>query len=124
MKVLLALVGMGCVMATLAVLVVVDLVVRYWPIVVLAATAWVAIRWWRTRATSGSSTPTADYRMVAPVVPASVPPVPCRVVAAAEEPLVIGDETGLRPPAPSQSLGWSMPATERASVGDRAVVRR
>lgn len=122
MKVLLSLVAMGWVMAAVAVLVVVDLVLRYWPVLVAAAIVIAVLRWWtRHRATALTEQAGAPaYPASTPVAPAFAPrPLP---LATVDTPLVIGDESGIRPPAAAGALAWGVPSAELAAIDDRMAI--
>lgn len=122
MKMLLSLVAMGCAMAAVAVLVVVDLVLRFWPVLVAAAVVIVALRWWRWhRATARTEQSVAPSRLFPTPSAAVVASRPAQS-ASVEVPLVIGDERGLRSPTSAGSLAWGKPATEILSDDDRTVL--
>ncbi|WP_229481186.1 hypothetical protein [Mycolicibacterium mageritense] len=122
MKLVLAIVAMGCAMTCLVLLAVLDLVVRNLPLVGVAVAVWAGARWWLRRRRNRDDDTAADPMfalprphgwagqwapgprpghgsVVTPVVPAESGDV-C---------LVSGDEHGLRPPpnwpAPQQALG-------------------
>jgi hypothetical protein len=122
MKVLLALMAMAAVMACLTVLMLVDLVVRFWPVMVLVAALLVALRWWqrRTPAPEREPSPALMSHPAAgrPGVGSFPQPQPHRAPPP-EAALVVGDESGLRPPATATgSPTWSWPTGGQTLIGD------
>ncbi|SKK91655.1 Uncharacterised protein [Mycobacteroides abscessus subsp. massiliense] len=101
MKLLLTVLAMGCALAGLAVVAVLDLILSYWPLVCVLVAVWLGARWWlrhrgevdRDHAGHLCNSMAPQASIVHPVgndIPLSA--------AAGELYLVRGDESGLRPP--------------------------
>lgn len=102
MKLLLTVLAMGCAVVGLVVVVVLDLILSYWPLVCALAAAWLGARWWLRRRGEVDRDHAGHLCNVAALRPTSVvQPVRNDIplsAAAGEVYLVRGDERGLRPP--------------------------
>ncbi|NOQ62324.1 hypothetical protein HGK73_30285 [Mycolicibacterium fortuitum] len=102
MKLLLTVLAMGCALVGLVVVVVLDLILSYWPLVCALVAAWLGGRWWLRRRGEVDRDHAGHLCNVAALRPASVVQtvrndMPLSA-AAGELYLVRGDESGLRPP--------------------------
>ncbi|MGY1994339.1 hypothetical protein [Mycolicibacterium fortuitum] len=119
MKLLLTVLAMGCALVGLVAVVVLDLILSYWPLVCALVAVWLGARWWLRRRGDAHRDHAGHLCNVAALRPAPiVQPVSDDMplsAAAGELYLVRGDESGLRPPPT-----WPVrqPVSDGLSLGD------
>jgi hypothetical protein len=113
MKVLLAVMGIGCTVMCLAVVAVIDLIARCIPALIAAGLLWIGWRVWQSRRRHPG-----PVHMSAPV-PAPAP-LPLQAPQNTEVSLVAGDHRGLRPPLTPLDSPGAVTAHHYGVVGARA----